>query len=159
MALADMASLSALYRALEALDTSTWVRTSTFAYPVIEIIHLVGIATLFGSLLLVDAAVITGRRQPALVIWARSALHTTVTGFILALVSGALLFAARATEIGANRVFWAKMALLLLAGVNAWWFHRRDGLLRPTAPRRWQAVGSLVIWVAVIACGRMIAYV
>lgn len=159
MFVADMAGLLALYRALEALDISTWVRTSTFAYPAIEIVHLVGIATLFGSLLLVDVALITGRHQPPLAGWGRSALRTTVTGFVLALISGALLFAARATEIGVNRLFWAKMVLLLLAGANAWWFHHRDGLFRPTPARRLQAVVSLLIWVAVIACGRMIAYV
>lgn len=159
MAVADFASLSALFRALEALGLSTWVRTSTFAYPAIEIVHLVGIATLFGSLVLVDVAVLTGRRQPPLITWARSALRTTLAGFVLALLSGALLFSARATEIGVNRVFWAKMVLLLLAGANAVWFHRQSGLIRPTRARRVQALLSLIIWLAVIGCGRMIAYV
>lgn len=159
MAVADFASLSAQFRALEALSLSTWVRTSTFAYPAIEIVHLVGIATLFGSLVLVDVAVMTGRRRPALETWALSVLRATIAGFVLALLSGALLFSARATEIGVNRVFWAKMALLMLAGANAWWFHRKNGLMRSTRARRLQAFLSLAIWVGVIACGRMIAYV
>jgi hypothetical protein len=51
------------------------------------------------------------------------------------------------------------MVLLVLAGLNAAAFHACGGLRGDGAARVVQLVSSIVLWLAVIAAGRMIAYV
>ena len=69
------------------------------------------------------------------------------------------MFATQAAELLTNRVFTLKMILLMLAGCNAAWFHGRGSLDKLDALARWQMVLSTLIWLAVITCGRWIAYV
>jgi hypothetical protein len=90
---------------------------------------------------------------------ARLALGLAVVGFALAGASGLLMFAAQAGELLANRAFVIKMGLLMLAGTNAAWFHGRGSLVRMDRTARLLALVSTVIWLAVIVCGRSIAYV
>jgi hypothetical protein len=69
------------------------------------------------------------------------------------------MFAAAPGELLANRAFVLKMGLVAVAGVNAAVFHLRGGLDRPDAVARAQTALSLGVWIAVITCGRWIAYV
>src|SRR5262245_49388384 len=89
----------------------------------------------------------------------------TVVGFVLMIVSGALLFYANPLPRYQNIFFRAKMAMLVLAGVNAWLFHRKVFPLAewdddPVPPRRARIAGALALalWAAMIVSGRMIAY-
>ena len=81
-----------------------------------------------------------------------------MAGFVLAAASGSLLFISAATEVAVNPAFRLKLVLILMAGVNALVFHARGSLQRHDDIARWQAGASLLIWLAVIAAGRMIAY-
>ena len=152
-------AVTAILKQVEASGLSTYLRTSTFGYPLLEIIHLIGIATLFGTVLLVDLSVISKRVRFPVEQWGHSVLRLTVCGFAIALLSGLLLLTARASEIAPNPAFWLKMALLLLAGLNAMVLHYRRGLARTDGRSRWQAAASILLWMGVICCGRMIAYV
>jgi hypothetical protein len=75
------------------------------------------------------------------------------------------LFAAEAPELAANRVFLLKLVLIVVAGLNALAFHigpwRVGAHWRDQAPlrARLHAALSLLLWLAVIACGRLLAYV
>jgi hypothetical protein len=138
---------------LAALQTSPW------AYPALEATHVAGVAALFGSLLLLELRVLgLGRRVPADAL-ARLALPVTLAGFALAALTGMTMFATQPQELLPNPAFRAKMLLLMIAGANAGWFHARRSLARADALARVQAVLSLAVWLAVIACGRAIAYV
>lgn len=145
--------------ALEATSVGRYVRTATFAYPIAEIVHLIGVATLFGTILWIDWNVLRPQVRWPLEQWGRAALRLTMVGFALALISGSLMFVARATEMAANPVFWLKMGLLLLAGLNAALFHQAGAWAPASLRTRSQALLSLLLWVAVLSCGRMIAYV
>jgi hypothetical protein len=152
-------AITALLKQVEATSFSTYLRTSTFGYPLLEIIHLIGIATLFGTVLLVDLSVIGKRARFPVEQWGNSVLRLTVCGFAIAFVSGLLLLTARASEIAPNPAFWLKMTLLLLAGLNAMLLHYRRGLSRTDGRTRLQAAASILLWIGIISCGRMIAYV
>ena len=89
---------------------------------------------------------------------ARLALTISLTGFVLAVASGLLMFASQPLELIANRAFTLKMGLLMLAGINAALFHARKGLDRLDTLARMQTVLSLMLWLGVIVCGRWIAY-
>ena len=135
-----------------------WIATHAFAYPLLEALHVVGIGLLLGSLVLFELRVWGfGTALPVRPL-ARLALPLTLAGFALAATSGGLMFASQPGDLIANPVFVVKMALVLLAGLNAASFHVRGGVLRLDRTARLQTLMSVGIWVAVIFCGRWIAY-
>lgn len=135
-----------------------WIAEHPFAYPVIEVAHIAGIAAMLGSLLLVELRVFgLGAALPVRPL-ARLALAVTIAGFGVAAASGLLLFATRPAELLASNTFVIKMTLLMLAGLNAAAFHSRGSLDKVDGVARAQALASLVLWLAVIGAGRWIAY-
>lgn len=136
-----------------------WLASSAFAYPALEVLHIVGIAMLVGNLVLFETRVFGGGAGLALPELARLALTIAVVGFGLAAVTGTMMFATQAADLIANRAFTIKMGLLMLGGCNAVLFHSRGGLERLDRTAKAQTVLSLGLWLGVIACGRWIAYV
>lgn len=147
------------WAAVEAWPLAAAIRRSAWAYPVIETAHIGAFAALVGALLLLELRVFGA--QPALPLepLGRLAVRTAVAAFAVALPTGLLLFASDAAHIAANPAFRLKLVLILMAGANALVFHRRHSLRRHDAVARAQAALSLVLWFAVIAAGRAIAYV
>ncbi len=135
------------------------IATHPWAYPVLETIHLLGLALLIGNLFLVELRV--WGLGAALDIHRLSALCLPVvaTGAFLCVASGLLMFASQPAELLANRVFTVKMLLLAVAACNAVWFHLRGSLARLDARARASALASMLIWVAIVSLGRWIAYV
>ncbi len=134
------------------------LQSHPWAYPLLEVVHLCGVALLVGNLVLLELRVFgRGAALPVQAL-ARLSLSLAVTGFGLAAASGLLMFATQAAELLANRAFTLKMLLLFVAGGNAAWFHGRGSLQRLDHPARLLMASSTLIWVAVIACGRWIAY-
>jgi len=151
--MSDIAASSHGSAPLAGLAASAW------AYPALEVAHIVGIALLFGSLVLFElrvwglAAALPARD------FARLALRVSLAGFALAAASGLAMFATQPDELLANPAFRFKLALLALAGLNAALFHLRAGVARLDRTARWQSLLSLGLWIGVIICGRSIAYV
>jgi hypothetical protein len=136
----------------------TALKTHVWAYPALEIVHISGIALLLGNLVLLELRVFgMGAGLPVKDL-ARLSLGIAVAGFTLAAASGLLMFASQPAELLSNCAFTLKMLLLLAAGCNATWFHGRGSLDKLDALARAQMVFSTLIWLAVVACGRWIAY-
>jgi hypothetical protein len=135
-----------------------WVTSVPFVYPVLESVHIVGVALLIGSLVVFELRL--WRFGPALDLGAlaRLALPITLAGFALAATSGLVMFLSQFEEMIANRAFVLKMVLIVVAGLNALAFHLRGGWGRDDRRGRLQTVLSLGLWVAVVVCGRWIAY-
>ncbi|HSI58968.1 MAG TPA: hypothetical protein VLA16_15520 [Ideonella sp.] len=129
-----------------------------WAYPALEAVHIVGIGLLLGSLVLFELRVWGAAPTLPSGALARLALRVTLAGFALCAASGLLMFASQPDELLANRSFLIKMGLLATAGLNAALFHLRGGVARLDAIARWQSALSLGLWLAVIICGRWIAY-
>lgn len=145
---------------LAALQTHPW------AFPVLEMIHIAGIAMMLGNLLLFELRLFGLGAGIALRPLARLALPLAVAGFVAIVASGLLMFASQAGELLTNPAFRLKMLLLLAAGFNAVWFHARGSLGRAGAHGakadplgRMLGALSLALWLGVLACGRAIAYV
>ena len=136
----------------------TFLKTTPWAYPALEVVHIVGIALLLGNLIALEVRVF-GRAAalpvPAL---ARLSLTLALIGFSLAAASGLLMFATQPDELLSNRAFVVKMGLLALAGVNAAGFHLRGSLRKLDSTARLQMLVSTGLWFAVVVCGRWIAY-
>ncbi|HMN75869.1 MAG TPA: hypothetical protein PKC97_07375 [Burkholderiaceae bacterium] len=142
-----------LFDGLRRLAAQPWL------YPALEIVHIVGIALLLGSLVLVELRVLGLGAALPLPPLARFGLGLSLAGFGLAAASGLSMFATQPAELLANPSFRIKLGLLAAAGFNAALFHLRGGLVRSDRVARAQTVLSLGIWLAVIICGRWIAYV
>jgi hypothetical protein len=129
-----------------------------WAYPALEVVHLIGVALILGNLLALECRVFGLARTIPIQPLARLSSTLAVCGFSLAAASGLLMFATQPWELLANRLFTLKMLGLMLAGGNAAWFHARGSLARLDAIARIQILLSTLIWVAVIALGRWLAY-
>lgn len=129
-----------------------------WAYPALEAVHIVGIALLVGNLVLLELRVWGAARELPVSALARLSLSLALCGFGVIALTGLAMFSAQPGELLANRAFVIKMALVSLAGLNAAMFHARDGLARLDGVARAQTVLSLGLWLAVIICGRWIAY-
>ena len=134
----------------------TW---DAVGYPLLEVVHITGIALLLGSLVLVELRVWGRGASLPLPALARLGLSVTLAGFGLAAASGLAMFATQPEELLSNPAFRLKFVLLMAAGANAAWFHLRGSLAKLDVIARAQTVLSLGIWWAVILCGRWIAYV
>lgn len=134
------------------------LQSHPWAYPVLEIVHIAGIALLLGNLVLLELRVFGRGATLPIQALARLALGIALCGFALAAASGLLMFASDPAALLANRAFTLKMLLLFVAGCNAAWFHGRGSLASCDGMARAQMVVSTVLWLAVLACGRWIAY-
>jgi hypothetical protein len=136
----------------------SWIAVNPVAYPALEVVHIVGIALLVGNLVLFELRVWGAGAALPVAALARLALTLSLAGFALAAASGSLMFASQPAELLTNRAFTLKMGLLMLAGTNAALFHARGGVARLDRVARAQTALSLGLWLAVIICGRWIAY-
>jgi len=134
------------------------LQSHPWAYPALEVVHIVGIALLLGNLVALELRVFGAAPTLPVGALARLSLTLSLAGFALAAASGLLMFATQPGELLSNRSFTVKMGLLALAGCNAAWFHGRGSLARLDGLARVQMLVSTVLWLAVVTCGRWIAY-
>ena len=151
--------------ALQETGLSQALRASTWLYPLINTGHLLGIAVLFGAIAPIDLRLLGCWKRVPLEPLARVLLPMAVGGLVLAVVTGALLFATQPRDYLTQPLFALKFALILAAVINA-------GLLRrSTAWQRLRAEGgetrpvwgiagmvSLLLWIGAITVGRLIGY-
>jgi hypothetical protein len=156
--------------ALEASGLGQAMRQWLWLYPTVETVHIIGIGLLFGSIAVLDLRLLGVSRTIPVRQLARHVLPWTAASFLLIVPSGFMMFTAHATEFIESPVFVLKMLLILAAGLNAALFHavvspsmevwdsEEMRKLGPPPSARLSAAVSLAIWVAVIACGRLLAY-
>ncbi|MES2510978.1 MAG: hypothetical protein V4625_13685 [Pseudomonadota bacterium] len=134
------------------------LKSHLWAYPALEMVHIVGIGLLLGNLVLLELRVFGMGAGLQVRDLARLSLGLAMTGFGLAAISGLLMFASQPAELLANRAFTLKMLLLFVAACNAAWFHGRGSLDKLDVFAKVQMFLSTLIWLSVVVCGRWIAY-
>jgi hypothetical protein len=140
---------------------------SMYAYPLVESAHVLTLCLFVGTAVMLDLRLLglALRGVPVSEV-TRRLLPWTAAGFVVMVVTGALLFYAIPVRTYQSIFFRIKVLMLMLAGLNAWIFHRRvqptmgDWDVDRAAPRgaRIAAAASLVLWAGIIVAGRMIAY-
>lgn len=156
--------LAALAAALEASWLGVAMRDSTVLYPVVNIMHLLGLVLIVGGIGLLDLRLLGAARQVQL-----TDLYTPLTaaaalGVGLQVATGVPLFASDATALIGNSAFILKMLLLALALANAalfrllWRARVADWDRSPPLIGLAQAALSLMLWVTIGVLGRLIAY-
>jgi hypothetical protein len=151
---------------VEALAIAKAMRENLWLYPAVEIVHIVGFVILVGSVVMFDLRVLGLSKQVPVRALARHLLPWSAAALLLILPSGLLMFSAHAGDFLTNRAFQVKMGLLLAAGINAAMFHTGpyrgvaawDTNVAAPMGARVSVAASIVIWISVIACGRLLAY-
>jgi hypothetical protein len=160
--------LEALLVWLEGSALGQLMRASgVWSYGVVNLVHILGIATLFGSVLALDVRLLGVWRRVPLAALATPTLTLSACGFTVAVASGIALITTNATEYVGNPFLPIKFAAIGLGVLNvvaaqflpAW---RRRAAEAPPARDRvvLRAVGatSLVCWLTAVAAGRMLGY-
>ncbi|SNT10106.1 hypothetical protein SAMN05421770_104167 [Granulicella rosea] len=142
-----------------------YIRDSSYAFPAIEIVHLLFLAIFGGAILLVDLRFLNlGFKTQSTSEVARELLPVTVVGVIGMFLSGLLMYAGGTMRYYHNPAFQAKMAFFILALLVH--FTLQVGAARNIANEggggrllKIGAVASLLLWVSVGFAGRVIGYV
>ena len=152
---------------LENTSGSIAIRESILFYPFVESTHVLTLCLFLGMIAMLDLRLLglALRRVPASQV-AGQLLPWAAAGFVLMVVSGVLLFYSGPVRAFQNIFFRVKMVMLVMAGLNAFVFHR--GIYRKVAvwdqdsvvPVRAKVTGflSLLLWAGVVVAGRMQAY-
>jgi hypothetical protein len=143
------------------------LRHSRWTYASVNAAHIVGLALLFGAIVPVDLRLMGLRRAVPIQVMTRTLLPLAISGLVLAIVAGLLLFSVRAVEYASTTLFQVKIALVACALLNVLFLHRaaqweaQHALLDAAPPLRLRMAGALSmgLWLSVIVCGRMLAFV
>jgi hypothetical protein len=159
------------------LDAAKWLQGSAlghfmresgvWTYAVVNLAHILGVASLFGSVLVLDLRLLgIGRRVP-LAALADATVPVATAGFAVAATTGVGLLVTKATEYVGNPFLALKFPAIALGLVNVLLIRRSDAWrargqreLLPDEHRRLAVMGglSLACWLTAIAAGRLIAY-
>lgn len=161
-------TINAFLQWLEACRFATAIRESDVLFPWLEALHVLAIALVVGSIALVDLRLL-GWASCDRAVRALAAETLPITGiaFVFALITGLLMFCARAMVYGHSLLFLLKLAALLLAGCNMLYFQivtYRDvehwGAPQQEPPRAARTAGalSLLFWVCVVTLGRWVGF-
>lgn len=153
-------------QAVEGSAINQWVIGTAWGWPIMEIIHFIGLSLLLGSLLVIDLRMAGFFRQLNIVA-THKLLPWTFVGFGLNLVTGFLFLMGDPARYTANIGFWWKMFLVAVAGLNALWFWVKiNPVMKTWEPHadtplvaKTIAWVSLCSWFGVLLLGRLIPYI
>jgi hypothetical protein len=159
--------LAGFLASLETSGLSNRLKDSLYLFPLTEATHVVGLAVVFGTIMIVDLRLLglASVRRPFSRITS-DVLKWTWMAFALTVVTGLLMFITNATVYYHNFYFRAKMVTLALAGINMVIFELTTGRTAhrwdkdTAAPRAGKAAAalSLLLWTGVIFWGRWIGF-
>ena len=158
-----MQSLTELMKWLEATSLAAFIHKTAWAFTTIELVHVIAISLVIGTIAIVDLRLLgLASTKRSFTELAREVLPWTWIAFVLAAMAGSLLFISRATEYFVNPVFWTKMSIMVLAGINMLVFEFitvrsvQKWDLAPTPPLSARLAGGISIscWALVVVFGR-----
>lgn len=141
--------------------------SSLWTYPIVNVLHIFGIAALFGAATIIDLRLLGVWRRVPLVAISDTAVPLSVGGFFLAATTGVGLLSTNSTEYIGNPFLLVKFSAIVvglinvaLLNVSPAWKARRSRDPQPNEQRRLAVFGgiSLAAWITAVAAGRLIAY-
>lgn len=153
--------------AVQSWPSSLFIRESVLLYPFIESAHVLSMAVFLGMVLMMDLRLVGAAFRPATIADVQRRLFPWQLGsLVVVAASGLLLVYAEPMRFYDNAFFRVKLGLLALAALNAASFHVatyrqpsvRDGSGLPPLAARVAGVRSIVLWIGVVFCGRLVAY-
>jgi len=144
------------------------MRTSgVWTYGVVNLIHILGVASLFGSVLILDLRLLGLWKKVPIAAISEAAVPIAKTGFAVAALAGICMISTNATDYAGNPFLLIKFPAIAAALLNAViltrqtaWKQRRTREFSPREQRKlaWMGGISLASWLTAISAGRMIGY-
>ncbi len=141
--------------------------SGVWTYGVVNLVHILGVASLFGAILILDLRLLGLWRNINLAAISKPTVPVATTGFVIAAISGVCLLATKATEYVGNPFLYIKFPAIglgilnvaALSSLRAWKQHR----IRELSSREQSKLAmfggiSLFCWLTAITAGRMIGY-
>jgi hypothetical protein len=152
---------------LESTPLAMFVSQSPWGFPALEMVHVTATTFVFGMITIVDLRLIgVAWKGSAISDLYRDVIPLTWMAFVVAAITGSLLFTGQAMKYSGNIAVRMKFAILLLIAINMLVFRLvvypgvakwdRDAAV-PWAAKVTGAI-SLAGWIMVVACARWIAY-
>ena len=158
---------TSVLESIRASGLATAIRESIYWFPLIEAAHVIGLTLVFGTILIVDLRLLgVASRDQSFRRLSSELLRWTWIAFVLALLTGGLMFITEAVVYAGNLSFQLKMLLLALAGLNMLAFQLLtlktvdSWDASPSTPGRARLAGALSIlfWIGVVVAGRAIGF-
>jgi hypothetical protein len=156
-------SLLTFFQWCEASGIGETIRKSSWLFPVIEAIHLLGLGVIGGAVLVVDLRLLgLGLKRQSTAQLTRDAQPWLVGSLVLMIITGGLLFLSEAIKCYYHDAFWFKMSCLFLAIVFTFTIQRKVTMTEETRLSPvWSkvvAVVSVLLWAGVGIGGRWIGF-
>jgi hypothetical protein len=153
---------------LEASTLGHVMRESgVWTYGCVNLVHILGVAALFGSVVVLDLRLLGLWRNIALAAISKPTVRVATAGFVIAAISGPCLLVTKATEYVDNPFLYIKFSaislgllnVIVLSRLSAWKQHKTRDLSVHEQSRLAVSGGvSLFCWLTAISAGRMIGY-
>ncbi len=145
----------------------TMRESGVWTYGVVNLLHILGVASLFGAVLVLDLRLLGVGQQVPLPFITQATIPVATAGFALAAASGICLLATKATEYVGNPFLYIKfpaiglgiLNIIVLSSLSAW----KERKIRELTSRERSQLAvaggiSLLCWLTAITAGRMIGY-
>ncbi|MCC5871424.1 MAG: DUF2214 domain-containing protein [Gammaproteobacteria bacterium] len=142
--------------------------SGVWTYGLLNLAHILGIGSLFGAVLILDLRLLGAWRSIPIPTIAKPTVPLAAAGFMVAISSGILMISFNATEYLGNPFLYVKLPAIVFGIANVAvvqrlpaWRHALVGMELEPGERRVLALAggiSLLTWLTVITCGRMIGY-
>src|SRR4029078_7101452 len=141
--------------------------TRVLTYAVVNLTHILGVATLFGSIMILDLRLLGCWKHIPLSALSTPTVRLAAIGLAVAVITGSGLLATKATEYVGNPFLYIKFPAIALGLLNVWLLHRSAACrahrvrgLEPREERQLRRMGgaSLACWLTALSAGRMIGY-
>jgi Family of unknown function (DUF6644) len=152
---------------IQQTPASVAIRESIWVYPILDVLHCVGVLLVAGTIVVVDLRLLGfGMRRAPVTSVIGQVLPWTLSGFTFMFVTGSLLAWSEPLKLYQSQFFRWKLLFLALAGCNALLFHfgiyrgvcAWDSSSLTPARARLAGVVSIICWICVIAAGRAVGY-
>jgi hypothetical protein len=156
-----------IWESIEYSSFGISIAESLWAFPLIESFHVMALVTVFGTIMIMDLRLLgVASNKVPVTAMSSDTLKWTWIGFVIAAITGSLLFISKASTYMVNPYFLTKMGLMAAAGLNMVIFHfvtyksvnewNTSGTL-PTGAKL-AGVLSLIFWLIIVFCGRAIGF-
>jgi hypothetical protein len=137
------------------------LNTTEWAFPVCEVLHIIGFAMLIGTITVVDLRLLgLGMRRQTAADLVKDTAPWTLLGLVLILISGPLIFSSDPNLYINNSAFRYKISALLIAIIWNWTIHRKVATSKDPGVLGAVVGGiSLLLWTSLIFAGIFIAFV
>ena len=137
------------------------LNTNEWAFPVCEVLHILGFAVAIGTITMVDLRLLgIGMKKESAADLVKGTAPWTLAGLALVLISGPLIFSSDPNLYLHNISFRFKITMLVIAIIYNYTFHRWVALKKsPGGLSVLTGAVSLLLWISVVFGGIFIAFV